>query len=536
MLTLLAKDFKLLFANGKMGKWSWVSYLINFLLVAIFVAVETFLFSAILSKIEMFKGSGGAKASDAFLTIFLAVISVLSIFMCVGRAKKLFFEKKDVELLTTLPVDNSQIIFSKIIFLFLFQVVIGLVLIYPVIVAYGLLTAKLPFFYFTAIFYPVLAFPFECGVALILVYPIKLIGDYLQKHTILQLILSVVGLFALCYLYSVILNAFVSIIASGNFDSLLTTSNINAMTALCDFLVPINVLVEIFVLRNTRGLMLYIGVAFGVFIIGLVISIAAFNYFRRIRFNPTRPEKADKTAKIYSVKMALIKKECDLLFKDSGNIFSFTGLLVVQPFLVYLIVSSLNTIFSTGVLAYYISLFPRFLPLLDILLVSLISLSVSNGANGYITAEGKNIRLMKSIPVGIFTQIFIKVAIPFVFSAISFIISYIVLGATAVVEWDVMLFGILITLVTHAVFALASLFEELKIRHGKPKNSFVSSTISYLLPLIYTVAMVVVSYLGVNIYAVYALGIGITLLCGLPYVINFKKRVIRNFEELEVVN
>ena len=39
MLTLLYKDFKLLFASGKTGKWRILSYLISGLLLAFFIAV-----------------------------------------------------------------------------------------------------------------------------------------------------------------------------------------------------------------------------------------------------------------------------------------------------------------------------------------------------------------------------------------------------------------------------------------------------------------------------------------------------------------
>lgn len=530
MLTLLAKDFKLIFAGGKAGKSRILSYAVNALLLVLAVAVETFIFLMILTKLKTYNN-----ALLAFLTIFLVVISLLMIVVCTAQAKKLLFGEKDVELLTSYPVSNSQIILSKIIFLFLLQVVTGLLFAYPVIVSYGILFNRTKWFYYIGLFYPVLAFPFECGVALLLVYPVKLLGDFLKKHQIAQFVFSVAVLFALCWLYSRVLDIFVSLIASNNFNALFNSESIEGMISARRFMVPVNWLVDVFFMGRTDEILQYLCVALGVFAAGLAVSVAAFNFFRRVRFNPAK-RRREYAYKLRSVRAALVKKECALLFKDSANMFTFTGLLIVQPFLVYLVVSSINTIFSSGILYYYVAILPNFLPVIDILLVMLMSLTVSQGANTYIGGEGKNIRLMKSLPVGVYTQLVIKVALPLVISAASVVVTYLVLCIFGVITAGTMLFGLLMTLLVHVVFSVISLYEELKIRHNRQRSYFLSSTISYVLPIVYSVAMIVLSYFGLNIYAVYAIGIGIAVVSGLPCFIGIRGRVCRLFDELEVVN
>ena len=240
--------------------------------------------------------------------------------------------------------------------------------------------------------------------------------------------------------------------------------------------------------------------------------------------------------KQHTLTRALIKKEFLLLFKDSNNLFSFTGLVLVQPFLVYLIISSINTIFKSGIFAYYVALMPNFLPIIDMLLVILVSLIISQGANSYISSEGKNIRLIKLLPVSVFKQLFIKVALPLSFVAVSVLLSYVVLFVFGCINLWTALFGLLITLLIQVIFSVISLYEELQIRQNRARSYFLSSTFSYLVPILYAVAMILGSYFGLNLYVGFAIGVAIVVASGLPWVINFRKRILAQFEQLEVIN
>ena len=192
---------------------------------------------------------------------------------------------------------------------------------------------------------------------------------------------------------------------------------IATLTSLKKYMIPTHFLVELLVNGNTSMFMPFILISSGVFLLGFIVATSSFHYFKNSVSNNTNVKKSYKF-KITSVKKALIKKELTLLFKDSGYILSFTGLLVVQPFLAYLVINALNTIFRSGTFAYYLSMLPNFVALIDLLLIMLFSLIIASGASNYISMEGKNVRLMKTIPVNLFTQILIKVGIPFVCSAI----------------------------------------------------------------------------------------------------------------------
>ena len=62
------------------------------------------------------------------------------------------------------------------------------------------------------------------GVSLLFVYPYFLIKKFLKKHLVLKFLTSLVGLFAISFVYSKVLNLFVNLIAGGNTNQLVSSS------------------------------------------------------------------------------------------------------------------------------------------------------------------------------------------------------------------------------------------------------------------------------------------------------------------------
>ena len=530
MLNLLVKDLKLLLFSDKSSlKAKVFSLLFSFIMIASFIAIETFLFVMIINKVKDF-----GNPTPQILTIFLFVISILMIFVDLFAAIKLFFNEKDIEQLVKYPVTNEQIILSKLIFLFVSHFFTSTMFTFPIFIAYGSIAGKTPVFYYLTFFYPVLSFLFEAGLALIFVYPVKLLLDYLKKHTLLQFISAMLLLVGLSYLYSEVLSMFMKLVLNNSLTLLFTEESIVVIKEIASNLIPISFLAQVFLGVSLKFLP-YILIALGVFILGLIIAIMCFSYFRNLRFT-SRPKERKKDLKVRGIKSILIRKELTLLFKDSGNIFSFTGLLIIQPFLMYLILTALNGVFTSGTFAYYLLVIPNFIPLLDIVLVMLFTLIINSGANNYITAEKYTIRIMKTIPVSVGTQMFIKVMVPFVCSSLSLIVSTLVLYLTNVIDLQMFIVATVLTLVLLLVFELVSLKEELAIRMNKPRSTFLSSLYSYLLPISFFIVTVLCSYFEINL--IYAYGIGLLAICllGLPFIIKIKSKTISNFMDLEHVN
>lgn len=530
MLNLLIKDFKLMFDKERNSITKIITSIISAIFVIIFVVLEGFLYYAVFDKIKIYKN-----APQAVMTIFLLVISLLMIISGVLKAQKLFFNEKDLKQLTNYPVSNSQIILSKLIFLFFSHYVTAFLFVYPLFFAYGQVFSKTAIYYYLALFYPVFSFFFEMGVALLLVYPVWMFSQYLKKHVAFQFVLAMILLFAGTFAYSKILMVFIDLVAKNQISTLFSTSSLEKFVTFEKYAFPANLLCDIFIRKSVRSFFPYACIALGIFALGLAVTVFTFHYVRNISVS-SKPSKKKYKFKKLTPTQALIKKEVILLTKNANYIFSFSGLLIVQPFLLYLIITAMNTIFSAGLFRYYLTLIPEFITLLDMFLIVMFTLIINQGANNYISMEERTIKNMKTIPVSYKTQLLIKTAIPFSLSFISMFISLIVLTAFGVITVGSALIALLLTTVCLFVFDAISLKEELSIRHGKGRKTYLSSLYAYLLPFSFIVVGIVLSFLGTSMFLIYSVGILVLALFGVPPVISLYKNMGSLFMDLEAIN
>lgn len=528
MLNLLAKDFKLLFGKNTSISKRIISGLVTFIFVVCFIGIEVFLYTTILNKIGSTKN-----APIAFTCLFLFVISIVIIISCLVSANKLFFNEKDIEQLSVHPVDEISIIFSKLIFLFITHYVMSFVTSFPLFVAYGTIYRKTMMFYYLGLFYPFLTFFFEVGIALIFVYPFWLFKNYLNKHIIIRFIVIAIVLFGFSFLYTKVLNVFVEIIIGGNFNTIL--AQVPKLVEIQKFEFPVNFIVKFLFEDNKRYLFPYIAIGIGVFMIGCSIAIFAFNYVRNISLSKNFKIK-EKKLKMTSITRALIKKEIKMLTKNSDYSFSFLGLLVIQPLLAFLVIKALNTIFTTGVFAYYISVVPNFLPLLDVLILMFFTVIINQGASQYIQMEKTTIKLIKTIPVTFKKQLLIKVSIPFLLSFISFVVTVVVLLIGNVINLITFIFAILLVTLLLLIYEIVSLKEELSIRNHKPRSTFVSNIYSYLVPIVYFGITAVLSYFTFPLVYSFLIGFGVLVLILVPNLINIMKKMNSLIMDLDVIN
>ncbi len=530
MLNLIIKDFKLMFGGRGSAAKRALGIIIKIIFTAALVATETFLFTAILDKISDYKG-----APRAFMVLFLLAVSVFMTVSAVFKAKKLFFDESDIKQLSIHPISNSTQVLSKLVFLFLVHYATSFLFVYPLFLAYGLMLEKMIMFYYVALFYPAASFVFEVGLALVFVYPVWYLLQYLKKHVIFEFTLAVVLLLLLSWVYSEVLTVFVGLVSNNELSTLFSAESISSIIDFERYLVPINILADIFISGARSALTTYLAIAGGVFVLGLTVTIITFNRVKNVSVD-IKPAAAKKVHKTHSVTSALVKKELALITRNPDYVYSYSGLLVVQPLLLYLIVMAMNTIFSSGTFLYYTSLFPNFVTIIDVFLVMMFTVIISGGANQYISMEEKTIKNLKTMPVGYKKQIYIKLLIPFTLSSISLFVSVAVLFISGTFSIMTAFFAFLISEALLLVFDLVSLSEELKIRHAKPRSVFLSAATSYILPFIYVVVSMLLSYSGFDISLLYVSGILILLMIGIPCFIVVNRKMGDWFLELEAIN
>lgn len=530
MLNLLLKDFKLMFSGSAKLSERIISAVFTILFVGCFVAVEWFVFRGIISKI-----SDVAGAKETFLCVFLFVITVLLTVSCVMSAKKLFFDPKDVELLSNRPVQSGQIISSKLVLLFLVQTSAAFLFEYPLFIAYGVSEGMPPMFYFTALFYPALSFVTEAGVALLAVYPVYLVSCALKNHPLIKLLIASVVMSGLAVAYSSVLEIFVNLVSNNGMAGLFTSENMAKLQKFKDFAFPVNTLMSVFIGKEGLSLLVYLLISSFIFAAGIVYTVFSYNYVRNVNYT-ARHKRKERKIRVLSVGKSLVKKELLLIFGNSENIFSYTGLIIIQPFLLCMVLKSINTAFNSGAMSYYINFIPGFVAFVDAFFVMIFSTTIAGGANRFISMEEKTVKNMKTMPVNLHLQLAVKAGLPFVLSAVSLIVTIVVLLAAGVLGFDSASFCLLLGICALALYDVASLYEELKIRRAKSRKTLISSAVSYLMPLLFAVFSAVLSYSGISPYVCFAVGSALYMAMAAAGAFIVYKISGRLFLELEAIN
>ena len=97
-------------------------------------------------------------------------------------------------------------------------------------------------------------------------------------------------------------------------------------------------------------------------------------------------------------------------------------------------------------------------------------------------------------------------------------------------------FSLLLTSVFLFVFDFISLREELNIRHGKPRSTYMSSVFSYLLPIVYIAVSIYLSYTGLELSILYLVGSALFAVIGVPVIVSVNRNMGKWFMELEAIN
>ena len=523
MLSLLAKDFRLLFSSSESGKKKVITAITSLLFLALFRTVEVFLFVGVLQKLKSYPD-----VPFAYRTLFLFVLSLARIVSLLRKCEKLFYRGEDLTQLSTLPVRVSTRFFSKLITVFLYQWLRETLLIYPLFIAYGVRFHRPVFFYFLAFLYPVFCFFFEAGVARILLPVYHIIISYLHDRPLLFLGCGLIirGVFA--FLYGKGLNIFVQLVSDQDLTLLFTTENRQKRIHRQKYLFITNIVLK-FIVKNS-GLHFFLWFAFGLgtFFLGLIVTIPSYQAVLHKGEKDYTRKKRDKKQKLSSPLLALAKKERQLLFSDSENLYSFTGLLLVGPYLGYLIVFALNTIFSKGILGYYLALFPNVSESIAYFVFVFLSRVRLSGANDYLSREKGGIILRKTRPISISKQLWRKILIPF--SALS--LSLLARCLTRI-----------FTKSRSAFYALSGLFSSLLLcfsysllsrRGERKKGGSKGGFFSYLAPFVLLGLSLILNYNKVPFYACFIILVLLSLLCtGLIFFL-FKKKKNQRFLAREV--
>ncbi len=532
LIELVYKEFKKEYTNydSKIGI-KVLKLLLRLVFVALLITLEVFIFKSLDKKITTYSSYG----TYDFLVLFLLLMSIVGIVSSLMSARKIIFDKEDARLLSPLPISPSTIVFSKMTYVYVKDVILNLIISTPLLITFASSRFFMPYFYVASIIYPFIISAFNVGVALIFVTPYEFIYKLVKSNDIVQFILASVIVIVLCFIYQFVLNLFLTALNDSSIGGVFSPSFIESLHNLVKYLVPVNNFTSLIVSKENilPNICIILGLILVTLSLGGILSTYFFKLLNQRNISLSRKNK-NSNIKLLSPFKALLKKECDLLFKDSTYIFSYTALLIMAPFLSYVVISSMNLIMYTN-LRFYTNIFPEVLEGINMCIVLLFSSIINVSASMSFSREEKCIQIVKYIPVSVKLTLIAKMLIPLILSSFSLIVSSFVLVISKNINvttfFMTIIIGLILTLFNNVFGTYLDMLDK-----GSRKNklSYLNGLIATIFPLILLVVHFLLGFIKVHIALIYLLEIILSLLLVLPLIIKCKTKYSKAFKQMEV--
>ena len=446
----------------------------------IFVVLEMTLYVALYRKLDSFSGFNGAFIVLADMIILLLVCLVLT-----PATERMFFRsEQDRLILGHRPVKRFDILFSKITYLYVRSLIYCGATFLALSLAYGILSGQ------NGSFYPliILGWIFVSAAVglLVLLFSIlySLVRTQVQREAIVVFLVTIGLAFLLCWAYSLLLDLFISLIRNSDLNQLFTTERIQLIIRISGYLAPVTNLVDIARLADP-------GKNFGIFIgIFLALTLVCFAGFTSYYFHYLgHPRKLLSKGrfrgygKTCSPTRSLVNKEMVLALGKGDGVCSYVTLIAIQPLLIYMVLSSVNIIFTTDNLNYIFTLYPQIIATVDSLLFLLFVSVINTASSATLNAERNTLPLIKSFPITPRKQLLIKMLVPYILGSVSLLATCLCLWVFDVFTIGqtllVLLAGLLAVLTLNLVYA----FSDLKRRSP---NGAINTLVSFIVPVLIT--------------------------------------------------
>ena len=495
MLTLLTKDIRALFANKKGGGHT-LKTVLTLVTALLFALIEYGIMRALFSKAESL-----ISAPITLATAILTVISVIMTVIAFARASKLFFDKQDTSQIAIRPVSSAIVTTSRLLALTVMHCATAALFEYPVFLAYISVYNRSVWFYYMAFAYPLLAGLCEMGIALAILYPIRLLWQYVTKKLWLRLSVTA-GIAAITVtLCAIFIHKSTAILAEKGFVGFLTDPWTEKAIKLNDFVLPINLLID-YMFKRTNGLYPYIAISVGIFWLGT--SFDAF-FLHKIRltsvYAPTaKPQKLCDEA---SLEKYLLKKELKMRINDARCSLAFPLLLILQPYTLYLVSRIIGTWLAPDMLIPMQSRFANVAPLIITLCavaLTLVIYSLSDTSEIIKSGAIKPYDLIHPTHKAVFIA---KTLMPITLSAAFSIISIIVLTVCGILSPLHALFTLLMSATSLATVAMVSCCKDSDARADNTRAYYTSSAFSCSFVILFIIFGSLLTLIGCPVWAVY---------------------------------
>ena len=363
------------------------------------MASITLILSLILSRIIFYLS---IQVNEQVVSMVLAFTQILTFGFAVVSIIKNLFLSKDNELLIVLPITFNQLFVSKIIILYISELVFSVLYIVPIFLAVGLIS-QMSFLYYIMIIIALPILPiFPLVIASLMSIPIMFIFRWLKKHTVISVIsilLIVITAFVLYMLFIMQISGAFNIAEKQIETSLAINKWISEngkifgyfWLAKCWFSIKYIYFLLVFLAISLALLFLSL-----LFIKPLFFKIATISNENTLEIFQ-RPKPFKKRSQFFE----LLLNEARSIFRSPAYIFQYLLFPIFMPVIVFtydklLTTISVNQVGQSMILGSHV------------LVLSIVALMSSMMSSSAISREGSNFYLAKTTPVNFYKQVFAK--------------------------------------------------------------------------------------------------------------------------------
>ena len=349
------------------------------------------------SSNELFEKVAQYNIQPLILSILIFLISIVTIIEGIYKTSSLIFNSKDDDVLLSLPIEKSTILFIKLFKFYVFELIFNTIFILPIMIAYIRWSNNITWTYYLSSLIMIFLLPIiPIIISTIFGIITSSISSRFKYKNASQIILSMTFLVVILIIYSRI-NIIINYMINNAY-------NINNIITRIYY--PSGAYLKLITNFKVLDLIVFILINIVIYTISVFI-LSKFYFSINSRLKNVTSNKTKKinnlNYKSKSIYSSLIKKELNTFFKTPVFIinagFALFLYLLGSVFISYKFNSAINVITSKDLgLEINKSLILNNLPILILILI-LVTSFMTSITNSVISLEGKNIDILKSLPI-----------------------------------------------------------------------------------------------------------------------------------------
>lgn len=516
---IVKKEFVSLFRRDYYSKAKSVanllsSLVLNLVLVAFVVFLYSFLDSKLTSQGIIIQGPGYTAALPIFILVMTLMICVYSLITANTLSNSLY-NQDDRFILRVMPLKEHHILLPKLGTMYIRILSTYAIMFLALLITFGILhlndpTIGISWWYWPlSIFFTFITPIFILFFGVILSYPLKLLKLIINRHPIIQVIVSIAAVAVVSVVYFFVIDFFSDLIngsASGGVDisTIISTSTLRGLDFLTNFCVPVNYMIQVLCnLDKWSYFLIYVAAILICF--GLVYFITMGYYHEYLKIDEKFSVIPKKEVRVH--KYPLLLKEFRLMFRNSTGSLSFVVYAVcasiLAAFLVYFVNKTYGDFSSVGTtnlgnitdnifaLLNYIDL-----PICILFMTLSISLVFSNETKLFIK-EKRTASVILTIPQSFKKQIVAKLVINTILLFLSNILSFTLIASFGIFDSAIDLLIILgcSLFITFSTFFL-SVGHTLSVTKSLSATNDIATTgsLNFLIALLFPIAVFLIAF------------------------------------------